>query len=218
MSDREPPHPPAATTPYCSNCGTQTQGGDRFCRSCGASVSERTTPTAASAPPTEDRGAWGQPTPTTASAPPTEDRAAWGQPAARPDRSRLVLAKHLPIIALGFAAGVVGFVGFFLDFFTIGHSNLSSFSSGWFDLIPIFLGLSALALFAPGIWRLLSTLSLISLGIAFGVRGFVAFEGQADPRGLPGYSYGPGFWMIVLGSAVLALASWLLIAMDKAAK
>lgn len=101
-------------------------------------------------------------------------------------------------VLIGIAAGIVGFIGFFLDFFSGGRTSLSSTGSGWFDLVPIFIGLATIALLLP-FFRIFSALSLISLGIAFGVRGFAS--GIQEPRA----GYGVGFWMITVGAGVLAL-------------
>jgi hypothetical protein len=116
------------------------------------------------------------------------------------------LRERLPTMVLGFAGGVVGFLGFFLNFFNHGGTSLSASSSGWFDLVPIFIGLSALALFLPKYGFVFSGLPLISLGITFGLRGLVA----GSVAGHAGTSYGTGFWMIAGGSGVLAIC-WLLL-------
>ena len=128
-----------------------------------------------------------------------EDDETWKTPGARSP-----LVERLPAVMIGFAGGVVGFVGFFLNFFSAGGTSLSSASSGWFDLVPIFIGLSALALFLPKYGFMFSGLSLISLGITFGLRGLIA----GDVAGRAGTGYGTGFWMITIGSGALALA-WL---------
>ena len=118
---------------------------------------------------------------------------------------------------VGFAGGAVGFVGFFLNFFSQGGSSLSSASLGWFDLVPIFLGLSALALFLPKYKFLFSGLSLISLGLAFGIRsGITSVNIPNVPHGI--FGYGTGFWMITIGSGVLAMAWWVVLANDLRSK
>jgi hypothetical protein len=111
---------------------------------------------------------------------------------------------RIPLMAFGVLAGAAGFVGFFLDFFTRGNTSLSAASSGWFDLIPIFIGLSVIGLFIPRFGFVFSGLSLISLGIVFGLRGI--FSGGA----LSQVGFGIGFWMIAIGAGVLAII-WLLI-------
>jgi hypothetical protein len=115
---------------------------------------------------------------------------------------------HLLLVALGIIAGAVGFVGFFLDFFNGGSSSLSSANNGWFDLVPVFIGLSVIGLLIPRFGFVFSGLSLISLGIVFGLRGFISgiTSGAVASR----IGYGTGFWMIVFGAGVLAII-WLLI-------
>jgi len=41
-------------------------------------------------------------------------------------------------VLIGLTGGIVGFAGFFVDFFSAGGTTLASASSGWFDLVPIF--------------------------------------------------------------------------------
>lgn len=110
-------------------------------------------------------------------------------------------------VAVGLAAGIVGFIGFFLDFFSVANTSLSALSSGWFDLVPIFIGIGTLALLVPRA-RMFSTLSLVGLGIAFGLRGIFAATLHAAGTSIP--SFGVGFWMITVGSAVLALVGFAL--------
>jgi hypothetical protein len=108
---------------------------------------------------------------------------------------------------VGLVGGVVAFVGFFLNFFSQGGTSLASTSSGWFDLIPIFIGLSTMALFLPRYGFAFSGLSLISLGVAFGLRGLIAGLAR-ELHTSSGFGYGTGFWMIAVGSGVLTL-TWL---------
>jgi hypothetical protein len=75
--------------------------------------------------------------------------------------------------------------------------------------VPIFIGLSALALFLPRYGFVFSGLPLISLGITFGFRGLAA----GTVAGHPGTSYGTGVWMITGGSGVLAIC-WLLMSLS----
>ncbi len=108
---------------------------------------------------------------------------------------------------VGVAAGALGFIGFFLDFFSRSGTSLSSASSGWFDLVPIFLGLATLAVLVPRYAFPASGLGLGSLGIAFGIHGLAAgLASQVSRAQGATLGYGIGFWCIVIGSGVLSLA------------
>lgn len=108
---------------------------------------------------------------------------------------------RLPKVIIGLIGGGVAFGGFFVDFLNTGGSSLASASSGWFDLVPIFVGLSVLAFFLPRFGFVFSGLSLISLGVTFGFRGLISGLHASGGTG-----YGTGFWMVTVGSGVLALA------------
>jgi hypothetical protein len=137
---------------------------------------------------------------------PSESREAAADP--KTTARGVAIEPRILLMALGVIAGAAGFVGFFLDFFTRGNTSLSAASSGWFDLIPVFIGLSVIGLFIPRFGFVFSGLSLISLGIVFGLRGI--FSGAAPSALASQVGYGIGFWMIAFGAGVLAII-WLLI-------
>jgi hypothetical protein len=116
-------------------------------------------------------------------------------------------------MVIGFAGGAVGFSGFFVPFFPQGTTTLSNLSNGsypWFWLVPIFTGMSALALLAPRFGYLASGMAFVPFGTALGVRGFLPIIEPVGPNVSPIFGYGTGFWMVIFGSGVLA-AMWLVI-------
>ena len=118
-----------------------------------------------------------------------------------------VVTYRLVASVFGVAAGALGFIGFFLDFFSRSGTSLSSASSGWFDLVPIFLGIATLAILVPRYAFAASGLGLGSLGIAFGIHGLAAgLASQVSRAQGATLGYGIGFWCIVIGSGVLSLA------------
>lgn len=145
----------------------------------------------------------GMPAPGSATAPGTTQ---WAQPPMVVGRQHLTGARA-GLTVLGIAAGAVGFAGFWVNFFSTGGSSLASASSGWFDLVPIFLGLGVIGLLMPRMNYFFSGLPLISLGITFGMRGFISGLGVGGSR----LGYGPGFWMICIGAGVCTLAALMII-------
>jgi hypothetical protein len=141
-------------------------------------------------------------------------------------------SKFLIPIAVGAIGGVAAFVGFFVNFFggsgliAQGGTSLMSAGTFWYDLVPICAGLATLALFAGRVGFLASGLPFGAIGIAFTIRydfnqfgsGLHQLAGALSGAGIPGLnasglvapSLGAGFWLIVLGSALLAVA-WLFI-------
>ena len=113
-------------------------------------------------------------------------------------------------VLIGLTGGIVGFAGFFVDFFSAGGTTLASASSGWFDLVPILTGIATVALLLPR-FRIFSGLGLVSVGIAFGLRGVISGLADLFPHSRA-VGYGAGFWMVVIGSAVVAAAGLVLCA------
>ncbi len=118
---------------------------------------------------------------------------------------------RLLLVFIGLAGGAIGFWGFFVNFFHQPNTGLYSASTVWFDLIPIFIGIGAIGLAMPGALRAFTSgLPLLSMGIVFGIHG--VFVGSVPPRDR-GPSWGYGFYMISVGSAILTLASLSLVAL-----
>jgi hypothetical protein len=120
---------------------------------------------------------------------------------------------RLIFTAVGLIAGVVGFVGFFLNFFAGSNNSLASASSAWYDMVPIFIGLSTLGLLVPRLGLVFSGFAMGGLGIALGIRGTIDQVTQALRQPGPGYDI--GFWMITIGAGVLTLAWIAILARDR---
>lgn len=128
-------------------------------------------------------------------------------------RSQLT-GSRVMFTTLGLAAGVVGFVGYWMNFFAQGNSSLSSANSWWYNLVPIFIGLGLIGLFMPRMNYFFSGLPLIALGLVFGIRGDTpAIQLLAGAAHVPtgNLSYGPGFWMVAIGAGVLTLCALMII-------
>lgn len=134
----------------------------------------------------------------------------WSPPPMMVGRQHLSGVRAVATV-VGVIAGGVGFAGFWVNFFSSGDSTLASASSGWFDLVPIFIGLGVIGLFMPRLNYFFSGLPLISLGVVFGMRGFISGLGRLFGAAGGRLGYGPGFWMICFGAGILTLAAlWII--------
>jgi hypothetical protein len=121
--------------------------------------------------------------------------------------------EHAVYTGVGLVAGIVAFVGYFVDFFAgsgnaLSQAGSSWYGDGWYVWVPIFVGLATVGLFLPRIGLVFSGFAMGALGIALGIRGTVNQVTTALRQ--PGPGYAAGFWMIVIGSALLTLA-WVAI-------
>jgi hypothetical protein len=117
---------------------------------------------------------------------------------------------RLVLVLIGLAGGAIGFWGFFVNLFHKPDTALYRASSGWFDLVPIFIGIGTIGLAMPGgLKALTSGLPLLSMGIVFGIHGFIG----GLIRAVGGPSWGYGFYMISVGSGILTVASLSLVAL-----
>jgi hypothetical protein len=133
-----------------------------------------------------------------------------GQPDEVTSRANPHTLLSLILVLIGLVGGVIGFWGFFVNFFHQPNTGLYSASSIWFDLIPIFIGLGVIGLALPGGLKVFTSgLPLLSMGIVFGIHGI--FGGLVSDAREPSWGY--GFYMISVGSGVLTLASLSLVAL-----
>ncbi len=137
----------------------------------------------------------------------------------------------LGLVVLGLIAGIVAFVGCFMPFFTGGAAGSIVIPSGggswswWWYFTPILLGLGTLGLMVPRL-TVTAILPLGAVGLALGFKSTIDsidFGQLARSFGAgggisarfnqvvhSGFGPGPGFFMIVIGGAVLALVwAWI---------
>ena len=74
------------------------------------------------------------------------DLSVGGQPDSALGRVTPLAALALLLALIGLAGGVVGFWGYFVNIVHLPNTNLYRFSSAWYDLIPISIGLGRLDL------------------------------------------------------------------------
>ncbi len=148
--------------------------------------------------------------------PEPEDLPLGNKPDNATPRATLLAALPLILALIGLAGGVVGFWGFFINFFHYhSDSALSRFSSVWFDLILVSIGLGTIDFALPGILRAFTSgFSLLALGIAFGIHGLFQgpppirpcrfMEGVRVPHDLR-WIWRPGHLFVVTGCAIASV-------------